>query len=138
VLGQVMAELRAASPNRVIEAEFDITEPVMCDRERIGQLFSNLLGNALTYGAADQPIRVRAATAGGMFELSVANSGDPIPPAAMERLFLPFFRVAVRPSQQGLGLGLYIASEVARAHGGELDVTSTPEETRFSFRMPLA
>ena len=61
-----------------------------------------------------------------MFELSVANAGEPIPPAAMERLFQPFFRGAARPNQQGLGLGLYIASEIARAHGGTLDVTSTP------------
>ena len=70
-----------------------------------------------------------------MFELSVTNSGEPIPPATMERLFQPFFRASTRPSQQGLGLGLYIASEIARAHGGTLDVASTAEETRFVFRM---
>jgi signal transduction histidine kinase len=56
----------------------------------------------------------------------------------LERLFQPFFRVAARPSQQGLGLGLYISSEIAKAHGGSLDVTSDHEETRFIFRMPLA
>jgi signal transduction histidine kinase len=73
----------------------------------------------------------------GQFELAVYNSGTPIPPAAMERLFHPFSRGNVRPSQQGLGLGLYIASEIARAHGGRIDVTSSPEETCFTFRMPL-
>jgi signal transduction histidine kinase len=71
------------------------------------------------------------------FELSVSNSGDPSPPAALERLFQPFTRGAVRPDQQGLGLGLYIVSEVAKAHGGTLDVVSTAEETRYTFRMPV-
>ena len=56
----------------------------------------------------------------GAFELSVSNQGEPIPPQAMARLFAPYERGAVRPSQQGLGLGLYIASEIARAHGGTL------------------
>jgi sigma-B regulation protein RsbU (phosphoserine phosphatase) len=55
----------------------------------------------------------------------------------LERLFQPFFRVAARPSQQGLGLGLYIACEIAKAHGGALDVTCNQQETRFTFRMPL-
>jgi len=50
----------------------------------------------------------------------------------------PFFLVAARPSQQRLGLSLYIAYETARAHGGSVDVTSDQEETRFTFRMPLA
>ena len=56
----------------------------------------------------------------------------------MERLFQPFFRGTVRPSQEGLGLGLYIASEIARAHSGEIAVSSTPAETRFTFSMPTA
>jgi sigma-B regulation protein RsbU (phosphoserine phosphatase) len=80
---------------------------------------------------------VQASTEGGFLELSVSNAGDPIPPAAMERLFQPFTRGAVRPSQQGLGLGLFIASQVAKAHGGTLYATSSPDETRFTFRMPL-
>jgi sigma-B regulation protein RsbU (phosphoserine phosphatase) len=100
-------------------------------------LFSNLLGNALTHGAAGTPVRARAVTLDGLFELSVSNAGEPLPPVALERLFQPFFRADVQPSKQGLGLGLYIASEIARAHGGVLEVTSTPEETRFVFKMPL-
>jgi sigma-B regulation protein RsbU (phosphoserine phosphatase) len=72
---------------------------------------------------------------GSAFELSVTNAGDPIPPAARERLFEPFSRMS---GKQGLGLGLYIASEIARAHRGSLHVSSTPVETRFTFRMPLS
>jgi sigma-B regulation protein RsbU (phosphoserine phosphatase) len=138
VLEQVVDELRTASPQRVIETDFQITDPVNCDRTRIGQLASNLIGNALTHGAPDQPVRVRATTQAGQFEFLVANAGDPIPAAAMERLFEPFFRGVVRSSRQGLGLGLHIASQIAQAHGGRIDVTSGPEETRFVFKMPLA
>jgi signal transduction histidine kinase len=136
-LNQVIAELRASAPERKIEAEINLTEQVDCDAERIAQLFSNLLGNSVTHGTAAAPVRVRAATTDGAFELSVANSGEAIPADAMERLFQPFHRMSALDTHQGLGLGLYIASEIARAHDGTIDVTSSPEETRFTFRMPL-
>jgi sigma-B regulation protein RsbU (phosphoserine phosphatase) len=114
-----------------------LNDPIAYDRGRVAQLFSNLLANALTYGAAATPIQVRATTDEKWLELSVANAGDPIPAAVLERIFQPFTRGAVRPSQQGLGLGLFIASEIARAHGGTLAATSSADETRFTFRMPL-
>jgi signal transduction histidine kinase len=137
ILTQVIAELRASSPERKIEAEIHLTQPVDCDAGRIAQLFSNLLGNSVTHGTAATPIHVRATTNDGAFELSVANSGEPIPCDAMERLFQPFHRISAQDTHQGLGLGLYIASEIARAHDGTIDVTSSPEETRFTLRMPL-
>ena len=87
VLNQVIAELRAGSPGRKIETTFDLTRAVDCDGGRIAQLLSNLLGNAVTHGAAERPIRVHATTQDGKFELSVANAGEPIPSEAMERLF---------------------------------------------------
>ena len=55
----------------------------------------------------------------------------------MERLFQPFYRGEIRASLQGLGLGLFIASEIAKAHGGTLEVDSSAEETRFTFQMPI-
>jgi phosphoserine phosphatase RsbU/P len=137
VLEQVVDELRTASPGRIIETSIELTEPVNCDRTRIGQLTSNLIGNALTHGAPDTPVRVCASTEGGVFEFSVANAGDPIPQAARDKLFEPFFRGDIRASRQGLGLGLHIASQIAQAHGGRIAVTSTPAETRFVFTMPL-
>jgi signal transduction histidine kinase len=136
VLKQVVDELQTIHPERVIETELHLTQSVVADRIRVGQLFSNLLGNALAYGAEDEPVRV-AATTDGRFELVVCNKGTPIPAAAMERLFLPFARGEVRPDQQGLGLGLYIAAEIARAHGGKIDVASSAEQTCFTFSMPL-
>jgi len=119
-----------------VETVISLNAPVDCDRGRIAQLFSNLLGNALTYGSADQPVRVRASCDREHFELSVANAGEQIPLAAMEYLFHPFYRSKAHQHREGLGLGLYIAHEIAKAHGGTLEVESTPGETRFTFRMP--
>ena len=137
VLAQVAGEISGSFPEREIDMQVAIGRPVTVDSGRIGQMFSNLLANALMHGAAGAPVRVRASTEGDLFELSVSNGGEQIPPAALSQLFKPFVRGAVKPSQQGLGLGLYIASEIAKAHGGTMTATSSPEETRFTFRMPL-
>jgi signal transduction histidine kinase len=136
-LEQIIAESRSTFPDRVIDADFRLDEPVNCDRARVAQLLSNLISNALTYGAKDTPVEVRGFTEAGSFELSVSNRGEPIPAATIPVLFQPFTRGAVGPDQPGLGLGLYIASEIARAHSGTLTASSSPEETRFTFRMPL-
>jgi len=138
VLKQVIDEARSAWPGRTVVCEYDLGCKVACDEARLAQMLSNLLANALTHGDPEGPVTVRARTNDGGFELSVSNLGRPIPPETARQLFRPFSRDAGRPGQQGLGLGLYIASEIARAHGGTLDVESTPEETRFTFRMPLA
>jgi phosphoserine phosphatase RsbU/P len=135
-LQQVVYEMQSTHPEKIIKTEFTMTKPLTADPVRIGQVLSNLLGNALTYGAEGEPVIVSAKTE-EQFELSVSNAGAQIPAAAMERLFHPFSRGEVRPSQQGLGLGLYIASEIVKAHGGILDVTSTTELTSFTLRMPL-
>jgi signal transduction histidine kinase len=137
VLDHVVDEMKAAYPNRTIDVQFAMPQTVNCDRGRIAQLFSNLLGNALTHGAADAPVTVRASTDGGVFELSVANAGEEIPSAALPRLFQPYARGEHKKDERGLGLGLYIAAEIARAHGGALNATSSPKETRFTFRMPV-
>jgi signal transduction histidine kinase len=136
-LRQVVNELRIGAPGRTIETDFTLPEAVNCDPARIGQMVSNLLANGLTHGRPDEPVRIQAATTGGELEVSVANGGEPIPPETRERLFQPFFRGHAQPSQNGLGLGLHIASEIAKAHGGSIDVASTAQETRFTFRMPL-
>jgi sigma-B regulation protein RsbU (phosphoserine phosphatase) len=136
VLEQVVAELRAVAIERSIHSDIALEEPVDCDPVRIGQLVSNLLGNAIVHGAADQPIRITARAAQGRFEISVANGGDPIPEATMANLFQPFFRGDMQGDRQGLGLGLFIAAQIARAHGGDLTVRSAVNETRFDFVMP--
>ncbi|HKG15147.1 MAG TPA: GAF domain-containing sensor histidine kinase [Pyrinomonadaceae bacterium] len=136
-LEQVIEEVRVAWPGREVRSEFSLGSPVRCDGARLAQMFSNLLANALTHGDSNGPVWVSArCDDGGGFELSVANPGEPIPPDITQSLFQPFTRANAQPGREGLGLGLYIASEIAHAHGGTLEVESSAEETRFTFRMP--
>jgi len=134
---QVVSELRVAWPDRLITSSLSMTESVACDPGRIGQLLSNLLANALTHGDTSRPVHVAASTTGGVLELSVINHGTPMSPQTLAQLFQPFVR-ATDSRTEGLGLGLYIVSEIARAHSGSLDVVSNVDETRFTFRMSCA
>lgn len=135
-LEAVIAEQRMVAGDRTIAVDLDLRERVTADPWRVAQLLANLLSNALTYSPDGSAVSVRAWTADGEFSLSVANTGEPIAPRTMQRLFEPFFRSADRADREGLGLGLYVAAAVARAHGGTIDVASDATETRFTFRMP--
>ena len=137
VLRQVLSEIETAWPARSIDLQLRVCRPIVCDRARLAQLLTNLVTNALRHGELEGPVRVDASTDAGAFEISVSNGGEPIPPSTRNRLFQPFARGASAAGAHGLGLGLYIASEIARAHGGALEVDSTAQETRFTFRMPL-
>ena len=137
-LQHVIAEVQTAYPDRSVDVTFSITHPVTCDRHRIAQLLANLLTNAVTHGAAEQSVSISAHSDGRLFELCVANAGAGIPEEMMAHLFQPFSRSASEAPRQGLGLGLYIASEIAKAHRGTLDVSSSADAgTRFVFRMPV-
>jgi signal transduction histidine kinase len=136
-LEHVIAELSAIHPERKVDAKIQITRPVSCDAGRLGQLLANLLSNALVHGAADEPVTVVARRDGDVLILSVTNKGKPIPAETVERLFQPFARGAGgERRQQGLGLGLYIASQIAQAHDGTLSVESNPAGTTFTLLMP--
>jgi signal transduction histidine kinase len=134
-LKQVVTELQTSSPDADINFRSNLAEPVNCDIRRISQLFSNLLGNALTHGDKRAAIEVNATSADGVFELAVSNKAPKIPEATLKQLFQPFSRGKIKKEQQGLGLGLYIASEIANAHGGTLTVNSTEDQITFTFRL---
>lgn len=137
LLRQVIDELRLLHPQAKIEATLSLPEPLDVDAAALARLFGNLLANALTHGAKEVPIRIAGGVNQGVFELSVSNGGAPIPAEAMARLFQPYARGDAPSGARGLGLGLYIADQIAKAHGGTLRATSTAEETRFTFRMPV-
>jgi signal transduction histidine kinase len=136
VLMQIVDELRLGWPQRRIETDFDLPLPILSDQSRMGQLFSNLVSNALIHGSEDGVVKAEARAHHDMLELSVANPGTPIPESARSSLFQPFNRERSGAAGGGLGLGLYIAGQIAEAHGGRIDVVSDASETRFTLRMP--
>jgi signal transduction histidine kinase len=137
-LESVVKELQDGQPGRQILANISVTRRVRCDLGRVQQVVSNLIGNALTHGAPDKPVRVTARTDDNHFVLEVWNDGEPIPAESVPKIFEPFWRNSTSASRQGLGLGLHICSQIIRAHNGKLSVTSSPTEgTKFTARLPL-
>ncbi len=137
ILKQVVKEVKITSPERDIKSSFILDHEIYCDKNRIGQLFSNLLSNADQHGDPSSPVYANARTNGEHFELAVVNKGKKIPESSHAHLFQPFYRESKEDTSKGLGLGLFIASEIAKAHNGELSVSSTDEETSFTLKIPL-
>lgn len=136
-LNHVIDELQIIWPDRVIYSDISLQETITCDSKRIAQLFSNLLGNALSHGDATAPVFIDAKITDGQFILNVTNSGLPIPSDLVNSLFQPFSRADHQAESDGLGLGLYIASEISRAHNGELIVHSDEVRTTFTLKMSI-
>jgi sigma-B regulation protein RsbU (phosphoserine phosphatase) len=134
----VVDELKVTAPARVVRVGHVGEEDARWDPDRIAQVVSNLVGNALQHGSADAPIVVESRIEVDQATLSVTNHGAPIPSEALPHLFEPFVRATSAPaSTSSVGLGLFIAREVVSAHGGTLEVTSSQVEgTRFTVRMP--
>jgi hypothetical protein len=136
-LDAVVKELQDARPERSIISSIRVKRAVTCDVGRIQQLVSNLLGNAITHGSESSPVRFTAAADDDQLVLEVWNDGDPIPPESMGMIFAPFWRRVTSKNRDGLGLGLYISSQIVLAHKGQLTVTSSKEAgTKFTARLP--
>ena len=134
----VVDELRQAHPEREIQADLRIHQPLRCDRGRLQQLLSNLIGNALSHGTPSGPVVVSAVVEGDALVLKVANSGDPIKPENLSRVFQPYWRPNTSKPGGGLGLGLYICTEIAKAHGGRMEVASSAATgTVFGASLPI-
>jgi signal transduction histidine kinase len=129
----VVEELEAQHPRRIrFEAE---SVPGSYDPDRLAQVVSNLVTNALQHGAADELVDVRVSSRNGSGRLEVVNRGTPIPEDVRAHIFEPFRR-AEGTQASGLGLGLFIAREIVRAHGGTIDVDSKERLTTFAIELP--
>lgn len=144
-LAKVVEEAQVRHPARTLRLECSGDFNGAWDEGRMGQLLSNLLANALLYGAPDREVSVRMWGTPAQVCFSVHNHGDPIPAAEQHRIFQPLERglqkrgEAPGPQAQGLGLGLYICREIVRAHGGSLHVDSDAAAgTTFTVSLPRA
>ncbi len=137
-LTAVIQELQDAHPGCKVLSSIGIDRPVRCDLGRLQQVASNLLANAITHGQADTPVKFIAHADENMV-LEVWNTGKPIPKNRIGKIFQPFWRPSGSAGPHGLGLGLYICSQIVRAHGGQISVTSTAAHgTLFTARLPLS
>jgi phosphoserine phosphatase RsbU/P len=139
LVAESVEELALAFPGRELHHLKLGDGEVRADPDRIIQLLGNLVGNAMAYGRPDAPVTVRTSIEAGRFVLAVHNEGEAIPEELKARLFLPLSRgEPERGASRGVGLGLYIVSEIARAHGGSVSVWSTAAQgTTFSVDVPL-
>jgi sigma-B regulation protein RsbU (phosphoserine phosphatase) len=129
VVADSVGELRLAFPGRRIEHVKRGTASCIVDPDRLVQLIGNLVSNAVAYGSPTAPITVTSEASDSQCEIAVHNDGDPIPPALIAGLFEPMVRGEYGSrGGRGVGLGLYIVREIARAHGGRMDVTSSAQQ----------
>jgi signal transduction histidine kinase len=145
-LGSLCRELfnqfRGAHPDRAMRFEADGDLQGEWDPDRLRQAISNLIGNAVQHGAASHPILLRLTGEPRDVVVVIHNGGPPIPPGELARIFEPLVRGSTAEPPRGnrpgsIGLGLYIAREVARSHGGRIDVASSAADgTAFTVRLP--
>ena len=138
-ISDIVDEVRNARPGRDIRWAHPGGATALVDADRMAQVVSNLLGNALEYGDPQQPVTLSLSRdSAGDLELSIHNMGPPIPEPLLPVIFDPFRRTTARGERsRGLGLGLFITQQIVLAHGGTIDVRSSAESgTTFTVRVP--
>jgi signal transduction histidine kinase len=138
VVSSVIQELSLAYPTTQIEPKLTHVRGIW-DPDRIAQVVSNLVNNAIQHGPPASPVWVETDRDGDEALLRVRNknrSGIALTEEQMAKFFSPF-RTERRTQGAGLGLGLYITSEILRAHHGALSIESDPSMTTFVVRLPI-
>jgi len=137
ICAEVLDETRSAFPAAKIEGEFSGELTGTWDASRLAQVVANLVTNAVTHGTVGTPVRVRAEGTPAEVKLEVHNQGAPIAPDLLPRIFDAFTRGDRQTGPKGFGLGLFIANQVVRAHGGTIEVRSTADAgTSFLVTLP--
>lgn len=140
ICGKVLDEVRSARPDGNVTLEMTGDARGVWDTRRLHQALRNLVLNALEHGIPAEPVRVQVTGRADDVTVSVTNRGGAIPPSVLPTIFDPLRRGAAegraQPSGTHLGLGLFIAQEIIKSHGGEIAVTSSERQTEFVVRLP--
>jgi signal transduction histidine kinase len=136
LLCKVKDELEAANPERSIVVDVDGNATGEWDHDRLLQVFSNLVGNALHHGRSDQPVKVRCNGRHSKHVGISVHNGGCVPAEVLPVLFEPFRGNARYQRTRGLGLGLFITQQIVLAHGGTIEITSD-DATGTTFRLML-
>ena len=138
VVAQSVAELALAFPERTLRHETLGDGECSVDPDRVSQLVGNLVANAVAYGDASREVSVKTSVLGPSIQISVHNWGPGIPHHVLSSLFQPMVRGTVAGSGRSVGLGLFIILEIARAHGGTVNVESSDDRgTTFLVAIPV-
>jgi signal transduction histidine kinase len=138
----VVEELRTSHPERIIDFRGFAREDVFADDDRLAQVFSNMIGNALQYGARHLPIGVSISSTAEEVSVAVNNKGPVIPAKKLGNVFEPLVRLTVRENpddlrETSLGIGMFIAREIVNAHNGTITVESNEADgTTFRITVP--
>jgi sigma-B regulation protein RsbU (phosphoserine phosphatase) len=139
VAEKLVEEFTVAHPTRTIRHLRSGNAEVHADAHRLMQLLANLLSNALTYGDPFGTVTIISNVDRGVAQLAVHNAGPPISASALATMFEPMVRGDSDISSRSVGLGLFIVRAIAKAHGGDVSVTSASETgTRFTLTFPTA
>ena len=154
-IAQLELQLRAWEPRAVLEPTREQFEPLakaagitletectaegelVCDRQRVGQILSNLIGNAIKFTRPGDKILVAASASDGSVRFSVSDHGPGIPAEEQAQMFEAYRQGSKTSHRGGIGLGLYICKKLVEAHGGKIGVYSTPDQgSTFWFELP--
>ncbi|MBD5779222.1 GAF domain-containing sensor histidine kinase [Pelagicoccus sp. NFK12] len=133
---EAISELCLSRPGRVIRLLHSDPVVACVDEVRFRQLLSNLLGNALQHSPPSEPVNIGLDYRGDMVRIAITNGGPPLSEENRASLFSPFALRSSHGSRPGLGLGLFIASEIARAHGGAIEVSAGDDGTTLTTLLP--
>jgi signal transduction histidine kinase len=139
LLERIVSDLAQRTEAAGVTIDLHAPAPVqgVWDEFRLEQIIINLLTNALRYGGS-KPVQIALIAGDGQASIEVRDQGSGIPPEDQERIFNPFERAGTKEVREGLGLGLYIARQLAESHGGRLEVESVPNQgSTFRLTLPL-
>jgi signal transduction histidine kinase len=148
IVQEAIGVQRQVAPSRAIRLELPAEGPVpvQADADRIGQVVTNYLTNALKYSAPDRPVEVHLQVEGQIARVTVRDQGPGLAPTEQEHIWERFYRVLSIEVQSesgassgGLGIGLYLCRSIIDRHHGQIGVQSSPGKgSNFWFTLPLA